>query len=375
MLPVEDFIHETPAIVTQIRRLAEIESPSTDKAAVDRLGAMVAEELRGLGAAVSMDPQTAWGNNVVGRWGDGPAGILILCHIDTVWEVGTLARRPVRVEDGRLYGPGVYDMKAGIAMALTALRLLRERGAWPSRPVTVLLTADEETGSHGSRALIEQAARAAALTLVLEPATAAGALKTARKGTGEIEIITHGRSAHAGSDHAKGRNAIEELAHHVLAAQRLTDYALGTTVSVGLVSGGTRTNVIPDAARAVADVRVAVPTEVERLARWAESLRPALEGTAVKATLTINRPPMARDATMIATFQRAQAIGARLGLVVTEGSTGGASDGNFVAALGTPVLDGLGPLGDGGHAEHEHLVIASLGERTALLAALVSEWS
>jgi glutamate carboxypeptidase len=375
MLHTADFIQQTPAIVALTRRLAEIESPSTDKAAVDRLGALLAEELRRLGATVTADPQTAWGDNIVGRWGQGPGGFLLLCHIDTVWEVGALARRPVREEAGRLYGPGVYDMKGGVAMALTALRLLRERGAWPGRPVTVLFNTDEETGSHGSRGLIEALARDAALTLVLEPATAAGALKTARKGTGEIEIVTRGRAAHAGADHALGRNAIEELAHHVLAAQQLTDYAVGTTVSVGLVSGGTRTNVVPDAARAEADVRVAVPSEVERLARWAASRQPVVEGATVRATLTVNRPPMLRDATMVATFQRAQAIGARLGLAVTEGSTGGASDGNFVAALGAPVLDGLGPLGDGGHAEHEHLIIASLGERTALLAALLSEWS
>ncbi|MCX6029808.1 MAG: M20 family metallopeptidase [Chloroflexi bacterium] len=374
MLPIEDFVQQTPAIVGLIRRLAEIESPSTDKAAVDRVGAVVAEELRRLGAAVAVDKQMTAGNNVVGRWGAGSGGILLLCHMDTVWEVGTLARRPVRVEDGRLYGPGVYDMKAGIALALTALRMLRERGGWPARPVTVLCTSDEETGSHGSRALIEQLARDATLVLVLEPATATGALKTARKGTGEIELVARGRSAHAGVDHALGRNAIEELAHHILAAQRLTDYAAGTTVSVGRVSGGTRTNVVPDAARAEADVRVAVPAEAERLARWAESLQPVLEGASVKATLTINRPPMVRDATMMATFGRAQEIGARLGLDLTEGSTGGASDANFVAALGVPVLDGLGPLGDGAHAEHEHLVIASLAERTALLAALLGEW-
>lgn len=374
MLTIQDFRAQTGDTVMLLRRLVEIESPSTDKAAVDRLGAFIAAELRALAATVLVDEQTSVGNNIVGKWGDSTDGILLLCHMDTVWEVGTLARRPLREEDGRLYGPGVYDMKAGIAMALTALRLLRDRNAWPRRPITALFTSDEETGSHGSRALIEQLARRSSLVLCLEPPTADGALKTARKGTGEIEIIARGRAAHAGADHPKGRNAIEELAHHILAAQRLTDYAVGTTVSVGLVSGGTRTNVVPDLARAEADVRIAMPAEVQRLEQWIAGLRPVVDGASVEARLTINRPPMVRDATMAATFARAQEIAGRLGLHLTEGSTGGASDANFVAPLGVPVLDGLGALGDGGHAEHEHVIIDSLPERTAVLAALLSEW-
>jgi glutamate carboxypeptidase len=379
MLQIQDFEPETLAMVALTRQLAEIESPTTDKASVDRLGRFVAEQVTALGAEVSIQHQDTAGNHVLARWrgpdsGNRHAPILILCHMDTVWGLGTLERLPLREAEGKLYGPGVYDMKGGIALALTALRLLRANAAWPSRAVTALFTSDEETGSNTSRQLIETLAREAGLALVLEPAMAGGALKTARKGTGEIEIVVHGRAAHAGADHQKGRNAIEELAHHVLSVQRLTDYSAGTTVNVGLISGGTRSNVVPDAARAVADVRVAVSEEAVRVQRWAASVAPVLHGTSVRVHVTFDRPPMPRDARMTATFACARSIGRRLGLDLTEGSTGGASDGNFVAALGTPLLDGLGPVGDGGHAEHEHIITASLPERAALLAAILTEW-
>jgi len=377
VLQLADFAPQSAAMVDLVRSLAAIESPTTDKAAIDRLGADLAARLAALGAIVTIEQQETAGDHIMARW---PAGgsdrgpLLILSHMDTVWGLGTLARRPMRENDGRLYGPGVLDMKGGIAVALTALRSLRERGAWPARPVVALFTSDEETGSLTSRPLIEAEARKAALALVLEPGLKDGELKTARKGTGYLRLVATGRASHAGADHAGGRNAIVELAHHVLAAQELTDYTAGTTVNVGVISGGTRTNVVPDHAEALADIRVANPAEAQRLAQWAVARRPVIEGASIGATLTLNRPPMARDATMIETFRRAQTIASQLGLELSEGSTGGGSDGNFAAALGVPVLDGLGPWGDGGHAKHEHLVIASLAERAALLAALLSEW-
>ncbi|HEX9118471.1 MAG TPA: M20 family metallopeptidase [Anaerolineae bacterium] len=378
MLTMQDFQPETPATIDLVRHLAELESPSDDKAAVDRLGAFVAQELAALHATITVEERAETGNHVVAHWpGAQPAlaaPIVVLCHMDTVWSVGTLARRPVREDQGRLYGPGVFDMKSGIAMLLTALKVLAARGQWPRHPITAIFTADEETGSHFSRELIESHAKGAALALVLEPALPSGALKTARKGTGLIEIVAHGRAAHAGADHAKGRNAIEELAYHIIAAQRLTDYAAGTTVNIGTISGGTRTNVVPAEARAVADVRVASSDEVERLERWTKSLHPVLPGASVSARLTLNRPPMVRDARMTATFSCARSIAHRLGLDLAEASTGGGSDGNFVAALAVPVLDGLGAIGDGGHAENEHILIDSLTDRTALLAALLTEW-
>jgi glutamate carboxypeptidase len=199
-------------------------------------------------------------------------------------------------------------------------------------------------------------------------------LKTARKGTGDIEITTHGIAAHAGSDHQKGRNAIVELAHHILAAQNLTDYSRGTTVSVGVVSGGTRPNVVPDYARALVDFRVTVNEEADRIRKWASQQTAVLEGTQVSIAVRQDRPPMPRDATMIKTFQTVQAIANRIGLHITEGSTGGGSDANFVAPLGIPVMDGLGAVGDGAHSEREFVAINSLTERAALLAAILTEW-
>ncbi len=375
MLSVFDFVERTEALVTLTQRLVEIESPSTDKAAVDRLGAVVADELGRLGAVVTIDKQTTAGNHIIGQWGLGKEGILILCHIDTVHDIGGLARNPIRVAEGKLYGPGTQDMKASIAMALTALAALREQRQWPPRPITALFTSDEEIGSDTSRALIERLATSgAALVLCLEPCLSDGALKTWRKGVGDFEIIARGKATHAGADHENGRNAIEELAHHILAIQRLTDYKKGTTLNVGVIHGGTRSNVVPDEARLHVDMRAKTPAEAERVTHWMQSLKPVLNGVTLEVTGGLNRPPMPHNDTMKATFARAQQIAANLGLKIGEGGTGGGSDANFVAPLGVPLLDGLGPLGNGAHSEREHVVIASLPERTALLAGIISEW-
>lgn len=373
-LSVARYSTRTHEIVALLKQLVEIESPSTDKPSVDRVGAVVAERLRALGAAVTMDEQSVTGNHVIGRWGGGPGGILVLCHMDTVYDLGTLPGRPCREADGKLTGPGVYDMKASIAMALVAMQALRDANQWPKRPITALFTSDEEIGSYTSRALIEKLAQQAALVLCLEPALPDGSLKTWRKGVGEYEITVRGRAAHSGADHEKGRNAIEELAHQIIALQKLTDYSKGTTLNVGKVNGGTRSNVVPDEAHATTDLRVMTPEEERRIARHMAALKPVLEGTTVEAKGGLNRPPMARDETMIATFNRAKEIGATIGLNLTEGGTGGASDANFVSPLRVPVLDGLGAQGNGAHSEREHVLIASLPERTALLAALLSEW-
>jgi glutamate carboxypeptidase len=365
------YTHETLAL---LKRLAEIESPSTNKAAVDQLGRFIAAEFTALGANIAFHHQATVGDHVEAHWGAGSGGLLVLCHMDTVHELGTLARFPVCERDGRLHGPGTEDMKGGIALFMAAVRRLRENQAWPARPITALITSDEEIGSGTSRALIEALARPAALVLCLEPALAGGALKTARKGTGTIQLVAHGRAAHAGAAHQEGRNAIEELAHHILAAQRLTDYAQGTTANVGVVSGGTRGNVVPDEAQAEVDVRITSPAEGERLSAWAAALRPVLADTTITARVDFDRPPMPRDATMAATFKKAQALARQLGLSLTEGATGGGSDANFVAPLGVPVLDGLGVCGGEAHSEREYIEIASLPERTALLAEIISAW-
>ena len=380
-LSISDFTPYTPEMLSMLRRFAAIESPSTDKAAVDRLGQAVAAELQSLGAQLTIHPQASAGDHIEASWnfwvsGDAPqdfSPLLLLCHMDTVFDAGTLERFPLSEENGLLRGPGVYDMKGGIVATLFAVRLLRERGLL-RRPLTALFTSDEETGSATSRPLIETLARPAAAAFCLEPAMDDGSLKTARKGTGEIEIVARGRAAHAGTDHARGRNAIEELAHHVLAVQRLTDYDLGTTTNVGQVSGGTRPNVVPDEARARVDFRIANPADVARLEDWAATRRPVIDGCSVEVRLAVNRPPMPRDAVMAAAYGKARAIGRGLGLDLGEGSTGGGSDANFVAPLGVPVLDGLGVRGSGAHSERERVLIDSLPERAALLARLILEW-
>lgn len=377
MLSIQDFTLRNADLLALLVRLVEIESPTTDKAAVDRVGAVVAAELGQLDAVVTVHKTTGAGDQVLGRWdptGRDEIGILTLCHMDTVYDLGTLASQPCREVDGRLMGPGTMDMKGSIAMLLTALRALQAAGAWPDRPITTLFTSDEETGSDTSRALIEALAGRAELVLCLEPCLPDGSLKTWRKGVGDFEITVRGKAAHAGADHERGRNAIEELAHQILAIQKLTDYDKGTTVNVGVVAGGSRSNVVPDLARARVDLRVMTPAEAERISAWMQQLKPIIAGTSLEVTGGLNRPPMPRDERMAATFARAKALAGRLGMPLNEGGTGGGSDANFVAPLGVPLLDGLGALGNGAHSEREHVLIAHLPERTALLAALLSNW-
>ncbi len=378
LLTPDHFRKHTNAMLEQLKQLVEIESPSTDKASVDLLSAALLPALTALGAEITIDPQKEFGDNVVAHWpapsGATDGGILLMCHLDTVFPLGTLARQPWRIDGPKAFGPGTIDMKASIVLALTALTELRRSGRWPERPITLLLTSDEETGSAGSRTLIEQQARAHALTLCLEPCLPDGSLKTARKGIGEIDLVVRGRASHAGTNHAEGRNAIHELAHQILAAQALTDYERGTTVNVGVVSGGTRSNVVPEEARASIDYRVPDMAEAERLAAWTAALKPVLRDVTLEVQGGLNRPPMPRDALMAETFAQAQAIAAQIGLTVGEGSTGGGSDANFVAPLGVPVLDGLGAAGNGAHSEREHIIIASLPERAAFLTALLTAW-
>lgn len=374
VLPIDVFQQELPAMKALLAELVQIESPTTDKAAVDRLGARLMAEVQALGGQVEVYPQAEAGDHFAARWGDGAGGILLLCHFDTVYPLGTLAHMPFVEADGKWRGPGTMDMKGGIVTLLTALRLLREHGQWPARPVTALFTSDEETGSRTSRPVIEDLARDAGLVLVLEPAFAPGKLKTARKGVGGMTLQAGGVAAHAGADHKSGRNAIEALAHAVIAAQALTDYTRGTTVNVGMISGGTRTNVVPDEALARLDFRVNDPAEVQRLERWAADLQPAVAGTTIRAAVELNRPPMPRDAIMAATVEKAGAIAAQLGLTLSESSSGGGSDANFVSPLGVPVLDGLGPAGSNAHSSNEFADAASFAVQSALLAALIANW-
>lgn len=359
-----------------LRQLVEIESPSSDKAAVDHVGARVAEEARRLGAQVEVVPNAETGDHVISRFpsvdGRTQGGILLLCHMDTVFPLGTLERMPFREAEGKFYGPGVLDMKAGIVIALAAVESAQAHGL--KHPVTLLCTSDEETGSRTSRALIERLARESAMTFVLEGAMPNGALKIWRKGVGEFMVHVRGRAAHAGGDHKNGRNAIEEMAHQVIAIQKLTDYDKGTTVSVGVIQGGTVSNVVPEEAFIEVDVRILQPEEWSRLEAAMRSLRPALDGTTITATGFLNRGPMPVTETTKTVFAKVQAIAAGLGLDVQSGGTGGVSDANFVAALGLPVLDGLGAVGEGYHSEREFIHAASLEERARLLSVLIQNW-
>lgn len=371
---VHQFLRERrPQIIAEVVALAEQESPSRDAPALAALGERLAGRLSSLGAAVETLADSCGGKHVLGRFA-GPAErrpVLVLGHFDTVWPIGTLRRMPVEREETHLRGPGVYDMKASLAMFHGAIEAFGLLGVKPPRPVTVFLSSDEEIGSPGSRPFIEALAREAEHVLVLEPPLADGGLKTARKGVGRFKIEAAGKAAHAGVAPEEGASAILELAHQVLKLQALNDPDAGTSVNVGVIEGGTTVNVVPSAAWALVDVRVktlAAAAEVERSIR---SLEPALSGTRIAVEGSFNRPPMERTPEIAALFERARAIGVSLGMRLTEGATGGGSDGNFTAALGVPTLDGLGVLGGGAHADTEHIVIDSLSERAALLAALL----
>ena len=363
-------------IKSLLKTLVETESPSHDKSAVDRVGALVAEQARNLGAQVEIIPSAETGDHVVAHFHPSAfsphPSILLLCHMDTVFPLGTIQKIPFREEGEKIFGPGTLDMKAGIVISLAAIENALKQGL--NRPVTLLCTSDEEIGSHTSRAHIERLAKESALALVMEGALLDGSLKTWRKGVGEFIVKTHGRAAHSGGDHQAGRNAIEEMAHQVIAIQKLTDYSKQTTLNVGVIQGGTVSNVVPEEARIEVDVRVMQPGEWERLEAEMSKLKPVLDGTHIEITGGLNRPPMPFDDTMKATFEKAKSIAAGIGMNLTAGGTGGASDGNFIAPLGIPVLDGMGAVGEGYHSEREYIFTASMEQKARLVTYLIKEW-
>ncbi len=353
-----------------LKQLVETESPSQDKSAVDRVGAIVMKEAQALGAEIETVKNIKTGDHIIARWGRGSGGILLVCHMDTVFPLNTLSKMPYREADGKIFGPGVLDMKAGIVISLGAISRVKN----PARPITLLCTSDEEIGSPTSHKLIERLAKESAMVFVLESALVDGSLKTWRKGGGTLWVKTKGRAAHAGGDHEKGRNAIEEMAHQIPAIQKLTDYAKGTTVSVGVIQGGTVSNVVPDECSVEVDVRVLYPEEWTRVQTAFANLKPALDGTSIEWSGDLNRPPMPfNDLNKIA-FEKIKKVGESLGIEIKAGGTGGMSDANFVAPLGIPVIDGMGAVGEGYHSEREFMFADSLEERTKLLAALLSNW-
>jgi glutamate carboxypeptidase len=361
-------------ILELLAKLVRLESPSRDKPALDTLAAYLADRLTQLMGSVEIISNPIGGDHVLGRFPNDshlrPA--LVLGHFDTVWPLGTLERMPFRVGDGRAYGPGIFDMKASLAILLTVLDQLRKNANPVRRPIWVLFTSDEEIGSPTSRDLIEKLAVDCAYVLVLEPALANGGLKTARKGVGRFRLEVEGRAAHAGVAPQDGRSAIVELAHQILRLQKLQDLTAGTTINIGVIQGGTTSNVVPAKASADLDVRVASMAEESRIVAAFQSLVPEIDGTRLNLTGSFNRPPMERTPAVVALFEQARAIGlATLGFSLPEGSTGGASDGNFTAALGLPTLDGLGACGGGAHADDEHVLVSSLPQRALLLFHLL----
>jgi len=361
-------------VLSLLEDLVRLESPSRDKQALDALGTLLARHLHQLGGSFEVIPNAQGGDHILARFpGKGakrPA--LVLGHFDTVWPKGTIERMPFRVDaDGRAFGPGIFDMKAGIAAFLWALPVFKSSRGSNRRPIWVLLTSDEEIGSPTSRGLIEELARQCAYVLVLEPPLADGGLKTARKGVGRFHLEITGKAAHAGVAPDQGRSAIIELAHQIFAIQKLQDLGAGTTINVGAVAGGTTANVVPASASADIDVRVLSAGEAARLSAALTALAPVTTDVRIAVSGGFTRPPMERTPAIAKLFEQAQRIGRQLGIELTEGSTGGGSDGNFTAALGVPTLDGLGIRGAGAHADDEHILIDSIAASVELLAALL----
>jgi glutamate carboxypeptidase len=359
-------------MLSLLQHMVEIESPSDDKAAVDHMGAFLAPAFERLGGKVTFFPQQEAGNHLKAEFAGGAGKpVLLLGHFDTVWSMGTLAKMPFRMEGGRAFGPGIYDMKAGIAMMIFALRALKEAGA-AHRPITVLLDTDEEVGSATGRAVVEATARSCEAVLVLEPSQGPkGHLKTSRKGVGDITIRVRGRASHSGVDFEKGHSAIVELARQLLEIVKFTDLDRGITVNPGLIQGGTRSNVIAAEAWAEVDLRIARAVDAAMLEQKFAALKPFDPQCSIEISGGMNRPPMERTEGTVRLFGIAREIASGIGLTLDESSTGGGSDGNFTSALGVPTLDGLGALGEGAHASHESIVLEELPGRTAVLAGLL----
>jgi glutamate carboxypeptidase len=359
-------------IAAKLRDLVEIESASDNKAGVNAAMVFVAGLAKPLGGHLKTNRQKQFGDIYEIRFGPAHSNrkpILLLGHLDTVWPMGTLKTMPWRERDGRFYGPGVLDMKAGVVMALAAVRVLAQLGV--SRPVTLLLNSDEEVGSTVSRAITERLALASSAVLVLEPAQGL-ACKTARKGVGDYQLHVTGVASHSGVDFERGHSAILELMRLLQTVAGFTDLKLRRTVNPGVISGGTRSNVVAQDAYAEVDVRIAKASDALRVEKLFRALRCADPHCKLEITGGINRPPMERKAGTIALYKQARKLAAELGFRLDETATGGGSDGNFTAALGVPTLDGLGAVGEGAHAAHESVVIEHLVPRTALLAAMIA---
>ena len=356
--------------------LVEAESPSGDKDGSSAVVSLLANAAGSITAVNSVERITSeqFGEHLrIKAFTDNNSPpIVILGHTDTVHPRGAIKERPWRAEGNRIYGPGVFDMKANCALALEVLLACEATESRPKSPITILLTCDEETGSPSGRGLVEAESKNARAVLVLEPPASGGRAKTARKGTGMFTVEVHGRAAHAGLDPEKGVSAVLELARQTVRLSELNDPATGTTVTVTVVRGGTHSNVVPAEARAEIDLRFTSASEGLRVESAMRQLKPFDSRAQLVISGGINRPPLERTEGVAALYEHARTIGALLDFDLGEASVGGASDGNFVGALGVPVLDGLGIEGDGAHAAHEHIVVDDIPLRGALLAGLIA---
>ncbi|HUL35220.1 MAG TPA: M20 family metallopeptidase [Candidatus Eisenbacteria bacterium] len=374
--PLLSFLREKqPQILETLREFTQLESPSLEKVPTDRCCEFLAYLWLQRGTTVGVLKNEKRGNHLRITW-NPPAEqpksqLFVLGHYDTVYPTGTLDKMPFRVEGGRAYGPGIFDMKAGIVQALFALDALRELRLPVRKRLVFLWTSDEEIGSATSRQLIEAEARRSDAVFVLEPSLGPrGSLKTSRKGVGEAQLIVHGRASHAGLAPEKGVNAIHELAAQIVRIEKWNDLRRGMTINADVVSGGTRTNVIAERAEATLDLRAWHETDMQALEKRLHSLKPVHRGAKLEIRGGFDRPPFERKYAA-ALFARAKSIARELGFALSETAAGGGSDGNFTASLGVPTLDGMGAVGDGAHATHEHILLNSMPQRAALLAQLI----
>jgi glutamate carboxypeptidase len=365
---------ELEEMLGRVSALVRLESPTSHSDAVNAAQELVAAWGEELTRRVKRHARSGSGGVLEARFGkpeDGRRPVMLLGHLDTVWPMGTLARMPWRVEDGRAFGPGVLDMKAGVVMALAAIKLAGEVDA--DRPIVLLLSGDEETGSHHSRELIEEIAKECRAVFVLEPAQGPqGAYKTARKGVGQFRLEIGGVPSHSGVDFGAGHSAVRELAWQIEQISAMTDLERGTTLNVGVVGGGTQSNVVPASAWADIDLRVTTVANADEVTERLQALKSRDPQCKLRLTGGLNRPPMERTPGTAALFEQAKQLAAELGFALEEAATGGGSDGNFTSALGVPTLDGMGAVGNGAHAENESIRIDALVKRTALLAAMIA---
>ncbi|HEX8882834.1 MAG TPA: M20 family metallopeptidase [Candidatus Acidoferrum sp.] len=364
-----------PEMLRLLRRFVTTESPSLEKTAADRCCSVIAKEWRDQDVQVERIPQNRRGDHLrvtYPRKSAAAGQLLVLGHYDTVYSTGTLEERPFRISGNKAYGPGIFDMKAGIVQALFALKTLETANVNTRMRIVFLWTSDEEIGSASSRKLIETEARRSEAVFVLEPSFGPrGLVKTARKGVGQAELAVHGRSSHAGLAPEKGINAVYELAAQLARLERWNDGRRGVSINADIVEGGTRANVIAEHARAILDLRALRSADMRRIERRLHALRPVHKGARLEVTGGFDRPPLERKSSA-ALFARAKSLAKQMHLSLGECTAGGGSDGNFTAALGVPTLDGLGAVGDGAHSDHEYILVHTMPARAALLAALLA---